>query len=442
MVNLIRGMALAGTVLGSVALLAGCQKEEILQGTRIDPRDVIEGASVPGPENVARPISLPKPQANADWPQRAGDAQHLLVNPALGAGVTQVWEAPIGQGDSYRYRLVAEPVVAAGQVFTLDSRGLVTATAAANGARIWQASITPAGDRADDATGSGLAYDGGRLYVTSTYGELVALDARTGAVIWRQRFDAGIGGAPTVADGVVYVVARDASAWAIQTSDGKVLWQLDAAPAPAGMGGASAPVVAGRAVIFPFATGEMLAAMRQGGIGLWQANVAGRRVGRGYSQVQDLTGEPVVAGNVVYAGSSAGKLSAFDLDSGTMLWTAQSGPTSPVQVAGGALFMTTDDAKLQRLDAATGRVIWSVDLPQYVREKIKKQNEIWVNYGPVLAGGRLFVPSSDGVLRVFDPVNGALVSQGVIPSGASTDPVVAGGTLYLVGRDGVLRAYR
>lgn len=56
--------------------------------------------------------------------------------------------------------------------------------------------------------------------------------------------------------------------------------------------------------------------------------------------------------------------------------------------------------------------------------------------------GRLFVASSDGVLRAFDPRSGGLVGQAAIPGGAATAPVVSGGTLYVTGQDGHLHAYR
>ncbi|HEY0275669.1 MAG TPA: PQQ-binding-like beta-propeller repeat protein, partial [Paenirhodobacter sp.] len=336
---------------------------------------------------------------------------------------------------------VAEPVVAGGRVFTVDSRGMVTATST-GGARLWQADATPPGDHSAEASGAGLAYDGGTLYVTSGFSQMVALDATTGAVRWRQDFDAGIGGAPTVSDGIVYVSVRDGSAWAVRASDGKVLWLINSAPGRAGMGGTSAPAVNGKMVVFPFATGEMIAAMKKQGMTLWEGQVAGGRIGRGYTVVSDLTGEPAIFGNTLYAGSSAGKLSAFDMETGTRKWTADEGANAPVQVAGGSVFLASDRGQIVRLDAATGAVIWAHDLPYYVQERQKKQAEIYVHYGPVLAGGKLFLASSDGLLRVFSPVSGALIAQAEIPGGAASDPVVAGSTLYVLSRDGNLLAFR
>lgn len=434
------GMGLA--VLGVAVALAACEKELVLEGERFEPREVLAGSAAP--EEITAPataISLPGQQANAEWPQRAGGATHHLVNASLGAGTTRVWSADIGQSSARKHRITADPVVGAGRIYTLDSRAQVVATAT-NGATLWQADLTPASDRADDASGGGLAYAGGKVYATTGFGELVALEAASGRELWRQKFDAGVGGAPTVSGDLVYVVARDSSAWAIRTDTGKVQWQLAGTPSNNAMTGVSAPAVNDRLAVFPFPSGELIGALKQGGLTLWQGKVAGARLGRAFTSVSDLTGDPVIVGDVVYAGSSSGRTGAFDLNAGTRIWTAREGAVSPVQVAGGSVFLVSDEARLVRLDAATGTEIWATDLPYYVKDKVKKQRDIRAHYGPVLAGGRLFVASSDGWLRVFDPASGSLLTQAEIPGGAASAPVVAGGTLYVVGSKAQLHAFR
>ncbi|SOB99494.1 PQQ-like beta-propeller repeat protein [Rhodobacter maris] len=430
-------------VLGVAIALAGCEKDVHLEGERLDPRALLADAASDPASAIEGPraLALPGVVTNADWPQRAGGPSHGIVNAALGQGLTPVWSAPIGAGQSRRYRIAAAPVAAGGRIFTLDSQSRLTATGT-NGATLWAADIAAPGDRDDDATGSGLAVADGKVFATSGFAELIALDAASGQILWRQDFDAGIGGAPTVYEGVVYVLARDGSAWAVEAADGKVVWQIGGVPGKVGMSGVSAPAITGKTVIFPFATGEMLALDRATGAPVWRAQLAGGRLGRGYTIVSDLTGDPVVIGDTVYAGSSAGRLGAFDAVTGVARWTATEGAVSPVQVAGGSVFLISDENKLMRLDAANGAEIWAVDLPDYVTDKIRKQNEIHVNLGPVLAGGRLFVVSSDGLLRCFDPSSGALIGQAELPGGAATDPIVAGSTLYVVSRNGQLHAFR
>lgn len=425
--------------------LAACgERDIILPGERLDPLAVTspDGPAVVGPAPVtSTALALAAPVTNGEWTHRAGNAAHQPGHLALGAGTARIFSANIGQGDDRRHRIAADPIVAAGRVFTLDSRARVTATAQSGGTA-WSADLTPALESADSASGGGLAYEAGRLYVTTGFGELVALDAASGGVLWRQRVEAPVGGGPAVAGGTVYVVARNNVGWAVRAADGKVLWQTSGTPSSSGVMGVAVPAVSGNTVVFPFSSGQLLAADTASGATLWTAQVAGSRIGRAIAAIRDLTGDPVISQGVVYGGSSAGRINAVDLASGIERWSAREGANSPVAVAGGSVFAVNDQAQLVRLDAASGGVIWRVDLPYYTDAKTKRQDRIHAHYGPVLAGGRLFVASSDGVLRVFDPASGQLVGQGAIPGGAAAAPVVAGQVLYVVSRSGQLHAFR
>lgn len=425
--------------------VSACGNRDVpLPGERLDPLAVTspDGPAVEGVPGVSSTVlSLPAPQVNGEWTHRAGNAAHAPGHVALGAGTSRIWSSPVGQGDGRRHRITADPIVAGGRVFTMDSRARVTATALSGGAA-WSTDLTPAGEPQDSASGGGLAYEGGRLYATTGFGELVAIDAASGGVLWRQRVDAAIGGGPAVQNGTVYVVARNNVGWAVRAADGRVLWQIAGNPAPAGVMGVSTPAVSGGTVVFPFSSGQLLAVDTDTGTTKFSAQVAGSRVGRAIATIRDVTGDPVIAGNVLYGGTSSGRIDAFDMATGTRNWSAREGAGSPVVVAGGSVFAVNDQAELVRLDAATGGVIWRVPMPHFTTDRVRRQDQVHVHYGPVLAGGRLFVASSDGVLRVFDPGSGALVGQGQIPGGAATAPVVAGQTLYVTGRDGQLHAFR
>lgn len=425
--------------------LAGCGgRDIILPGERLDPLAVISpgGPTIEAPPGVSSTaLSLAAPVTNAEWTHRGGNAAHAPGHLALGAGSQRLWSAPIGQGDSRRHRITADPVVAGGRVFTLDSRAQVVATAL-NGGRAWATDITPPLESPDSASGGGLAAEGGRVFATTGFGELVALDAASGRVLWRQRVNAAIGGGPAVQDGVVYVAARNSVGWAVRASDGRVLWQTSGTGSGSGVMGVSVPAVQGDTVVFPFSSGQLLAVDRQSGLTNWTAQIAGTRPGRAIAVIRDVTGDPVIAGGRVHAGTSSGRIDAVDLATGLRDWSAREGANSPVVVAGGSVFAVNDEAQLVRLDGATGGVIWRQALPYFTTERVRRQDAIHAHYGPVLAGGRLHVSSSDGMLRSFDPASGALVGQVAIPGGAASAPVVAGQTLYVVARNGQLHALR
>lgn len=434
----------AGIAVLLLLTVAACgERETILPGERLDPRAIgsPDGPVVEAPVATTSALSLPAMRVSADWTHRGGNAAHNSGHVALGAGTQQVFAAPIGQAAGKRHRITADPIVAAGRVFTLESVALVTATSQSGG-RAWSTDLTPAGESRESVSGGGLAYEGGKVFATTGHGQLVALDAVSGSILWRQDVGAPIGGAPTVENGVVYITNRSSTGFAVRASDGKLLWQVAGIPQPTAVMGVAAPAVSGDMVVFPFASGQVLAVDRETGIERWSAQVAGNRIGRAVAYIRDMTGEPVIAGDTIYAGTSSGRIAAFDRETGAQLWSAREGAGSPVLPVGNAVFAVNDQNQLVRLDRATGGLIWARDLPFYTDERVRKQDSIHVQYGPVLAGGRLFVASSDGVLRAFDPASGSTVSQTAIPGGAATAPVVAGQTLYVTGRDGNLYAFR
>lgn len=439
--------------LGLIALLAACgEREIILEGERFGTRVPLDETFPPEEgeetalaeaeeEEAPRPITLAAATTNADWPQRSANVQNRPPHVSFSAAPVELWAASIGQGNSRRNRITSDPVVADGRIFTLDAEARVQATSTGGGA-LWSADLTPGFERGGGISGGALAVQDNTLFATTGYGELVALDTTNGAVRWRQRLSAGIT-APTISGETVYVVSRNSEAWAIDTSNGRIRWQLPAAPPEAAvLSGGAAPAITDRLAIFPFGSGELVASLRLSGVRVWGTTVAGSRRGVAYNNLNDITGDPVVVGDRLYAGNQSGRVVALEAASGERIWTATDGAYSPVLPAGDSIFFVSDRNELIRVDAETGERIWGTELPLYVRERERRRKAVFTHFGPILAGGRLVVASGDGLIRMFSPETGELISTLPIRGGAAANPVAAGGVLYVVSADGRLHAYR
>ncbi|WP_390913928.1 PQQ-binding-like beta-propeller repeat protein [Pseudosulfitobacter sp. SM2401] len=438
---------LTGAAVVSAIFLGACSEPEvILQGKRETLRSVLQDPAEQinldeVAANQSRAISLGKTTNNASWTHGTGTQTYRTTHPALGSSLQLAWSANIGAGDSRKHRITADPVSDKGVIYTLDATSTVTATNT-SGATAWSKDIRPPRDSKDDATGGGLAVHEGTLYVSLGFGELVAMDAANGAVRWRQQLNATGSGQPTVSGNLVYVLAGDDTGWALDTKTGRIEWQITGAASVSNVLGAPAPVVADDLAIFAFGSGELQAVFRRGGLRRWDASILGERPGRALSNIDDVTGTPVVDGSVLYAGNQAGRIAAINVRSGARLWTARDGAVGPVWPAGDSVFAVTDKNELVRLDANDGSRVWGVQLPNFLKNKPRKTAEIFAHHGPIVAGGRVIVASNDGMLRSFDPRDGSLIASSEIPGGATTAPIVVGSTLYVVGRKGQLHAFR
>ncbi|MBU2993756.1 PQQ-binding-like beta-propeller repeat protein [Octadecabacter sp. 1_MG-2023] len=430
----------AFAALAVVGLLSACgEKDIILPGERLDIRgDLVDADAF---VNQALPVSLGAATANADWTHRNGGPTHLIAHPALGTALAPVFSTNIGQGNTRRLRITADPIVASGRVFTLDAESQVVATSTA-GETLWSRNLKPDTDNARDASGGGLAAAGSVILATTGFGEVVALDGATGGEIWRQDLDAPGTSAPTIVGDLAYVVARDGRAWAIELGSGRVRWTVSTTAPTANYSGGAGAAVNADVAIFPFPTGEVLAAFPEGGLRRWSTVVSGQRPGSAASNISDIAGDPVIDGNRVYVGNVSGRVVALELANGDRLWTATEGAVGPVWPAGGSLFLVNDIGELVRLDADTGTAIWRVELPGFAESRERRQKTRFAHYGPIIAGNRLIVASGDGLIRQFDPASGALVGTVEIAGGAASNPIVANGTLYVVSARGQLVAFR
>jgi outer membrane protein assembly factor BamB len=427
--------------LAAVVALAGCaNKDPVLPGERIPVRP----EDAPIASGARQGLGIPAPVVNAEWSHRNGAARGRLVNPALRPVPQLIWSVDIGAGDDKRTRVLTGPIVAGGLVFAMDAAGRVTAVTR-SGQVAWTRSVVPEGQQADAGPGGGFAESGGVLFVTTGFGEVFALDPASGGTLWRRTLEAPIRAAPAVAGGLVVVVQRDDNAFALDARTGETLWRVQGVGGTGLLGGAS-PAIDGQLAVIPFASGEVLGVLARNGLAVWGTAITGGRPGVARNNIVDVSGDPVIDGDTVFASNQAGRTIRLDSRTGERVWTIAEGSYGPAWPVGGSVFLLSDEGALVRADAATGELLWLVQLPELFPHRgffgRGKPFKTVAYYGPILAGGRLWVAGADGLLRGFNPADGAALAQVPLPGGAAAGPAVAGGVMYIATRDGHLLAFQ
>jgi outer membrane protein assembly factor BamB len=392
------------------------------------------------PATAASPMILPEPVANAQWAQVGGNASKSIGHVALGQSLGQAWVATIGQGANVRQRLAAAPVVADGRVFTIDTQSTVRAFDAQTGATAWSTQFGFERTNAASLYGGGVAYDGGRIYATNGLGYVAALDARNGGIIWQVRPGGPLRGSPTVAADSVYVMSQDNQIYSLKTSNGATNWSNAAALEIAGVFGAGSPAFGQGTVVAGFSSGELNAYRYENGRLVWQDQLQRTSISTSVATLSDVDASPVIDRGQVIALGQGGRMVALELISGQRIWELNIAGIETPWVAGDWVFVVTDDARLLAVARQTGKVRWISQLPAY-RNPNKKAGPIRYS-GPILAGGRLILVSTEGALINVDPQTGAVQNQTGIRAPVSLAPVVANSTLYVLDDNGRLHAFR
>lgn len=433
-----------GWVVAAAVALTGCsswlgEKEAPpLPGKRISvlSRDKALTAELKG-EPAA--IRLPPPEPNDDWPQAGGYANHAMHHMMVGDRLERAWRTGIGTGAGKRARLLAQPIVAEGRVFTLDAGAEVRAIDARSGEVIWKTDITPKNED-DTYSGGGLAYEDGVIFVSTGFAQVVALDTRTGKVLWRQTLSGPMRGAPTVRGGRVFVITVDNQTHALAAEDGSVLWTHQGIAEAATLLAGTSPAVDGNVVVVPYSSGELFALRVENGAVLWQDQLATVRRTENVSALTDIRGRPIIDRGRVYAIGHADLLVAIDLRTGNRLWEREIGGIQSPWIAGDVLYVVSNDNEAVALDARTGRILWVTQLQVWKDEEDREGRIIWA--GPVLASDRLILGSSHGKLLSLSPYTGQVLGMVDAPDGVTLQPVVALDTIFFLTNDADLVAYR
>lgn len=304
-----------------------------------------------------RPFPLPpatQPSDPSQPPRRDGQPLAQTVPAA------ERWSTTIGAST------FIPPVMTETHVFAAVPPASIAAFRLEDGAEAW---------RVDLAAEHPLALDEGRLFLAA--GEAVhCLDARTGAVVWRQ--PTGALSVPPLVHGGWVLTATGAEVVARRATDGAVVWQAALGPL------ARRPTIEGDALYLPLADSRVKSVALTSGALNWE-----RALGGAPSEIAALAGR-------VYVGSSDKYFYCLDAGDGETEWRRRVGAALVGRPAidAGRVYVAAMDNLLRALDRVSGALKWQVGLP------------FRPSAGPILFGTAVIVPGVTSELPTFDVKTG------------------------------------
>ncbi|MFL5761971.1 MAG: PQQ-binding-like beta-propeller repeat protein [Thermomicrobiales bacterium] len=241
---------------------------------------------------------------------------------------------------------------------------------------------------------SGVAA-GGTIYLPQDdRGEVIAVDAATGKLIWTAKVGVIAGSPPAVANGTVYVATAGPHA-EMQNNDPGYLIALDAVTGAekwrfeTGGSANASPAIDGDTVFVENVDQTLFAVDAQTGQERWHAALAEKPIDEPYANVLVQNATVAVAQGVVFAPNYNGTLFAIDVTDGHELWrfkTDGEAVNTPA-IADGMAYFTAPYSPggvgvrgwVYAVDASNGQKRWSVVAIEFNRS------------APAVADGSLFL---------------------------------------------------
>ena len=442
-------MALTGSAflvgcssIGDVFTLGNAEREAAEAADRAGRIAMVLGdeALEADPELASLPIILPVAESLSEWPEAGSQAAKVVGHVLAGEALQIAWSRNVGAGSDRNSALTAAPVANANHIYVLDADQRVHALDLQTGSPVWTRRIESSNERDRVGIGGGIALAGERLIVSSGFGLVTALDAETGSVIWTRETEAPMTGSPTIKDGRIFVTSNNNEVLAMSVETGQVQWSDQAIAEPARVLGSPSPAAVEDIVVVPYSSGEVIAYLASNGRRLWSDALS--RPGRftPISAINDIAARPVLAGGLVIVANQSGVTAAIDGRSGNRVWAQGIGSTQAPALAGDYVFIAGTDATLAALDAGSGRVFWATQMVPYRDMKDEKGR---LSYsGPIVAGGRVIVVSSQGDLVAFDPQTGQPLDRLDLKERVYLEPIAVGEHLFVLTDDARLIAIR
>ncbi len=338
--------------------------------------------------------------------------------------IREAWSSGVGDGNRI-LRLGLVPASDGSRIYAADNDGRVTAFDAARGKRLWRmkTGLPLAG-------GPGVGAD--HVVVGSSDGWVVSLASDDGSEQWRVNVASEVLAAPAVGPKAAYVRTVDGKLIALSLTDGQELWFVQQTMPRLSVRGTGSPVVDNSLVLCGFDNGRVAAYDINDGSVVWDVLVEPPSGRTEVERLADINATIAVIGEDVYAVGYQGRLVSLTRESGQILWSLEFSSYSGIGADLNNLYASGDTGDLLAVERASGRERWR-------RSDLAFRDLT----APTPFASTVVAGDFEGYVHFFDAASGEPVARVRAGSQRITSaPLVVGDTLYVLTDGGDLVAFR
>lgn len=337
--------------------------------------------------------------------------------------IKKLWSHGVGNGQGKGFYKI-QPAMKGDVIYAASADGELLAVDRSSGKKLWDTEL-------DIPLSGGVGVYEDTLLLGSNDGMVLRVDANSGALIWSSRLTGEVLSPPQSDGSIVVVNTLDGKLQGLDYETGESVWVYDSNVPVLTIRGTSTPIINGGSVYVGFANGRVLAFdIANGGI-IWEARVA---IAKGRSEIErivDVDGTMLLAGNELYVASYQGRVMAIDANSGRKLWQHNVSSFSGVSQGFGNVYVADEDGTVSAYLRTGQGDRWVQDALSY--RKLSR---------PTPVSSYLAVADFEGYVHLLSQVDGSFVGRVKADGdGVRADMLSDGNVLYVYGNSGDLIAY-
>ena len=333
------------------------------------------------------------------------------------------WSVSVGDGEGDGLYHI-NPLLEDGVVYVASSDGVVMAVNADSGKRLWETEL-------DLALSGGMGKYRESLFAGGEDGLVLRLRSDDGTEVWRVEVTGEVLAAPQSNGEVVIAQTYDGRLFAFDYETGERLWSYISDVPVLTLRGTSTPRIIGRNAVAGFADGKLVAVDLRSGNVSWEARIA---IPQGRSEIErivDIDGNFAVQGSELFVASYQGRLVALETNAGRKLWQRNVSSVSGVSLGFGNVYVADEDGTVSAYLRSGQGVRWqNIDLGYRGLSR------------PTPVSSYVAVGDFEGYVHLFSQVDGRIVGRTRVDSGGvRADMISSGNRLIVYGNSGELAAY-
>ena len=416
---------LAFFLLSSCALL-GDEDENILPGKRESVYDSEEKLIL----KANKRIELEKPKIISNWSQQHQNLKNHLFH--FSSNSTLKFEKRIKLGDINldKIQYITPPIISENTIFYSDNDFNIVSKNLETGKLNWNIKLEFEKDE-NFSLVSGFFLDNNTLFFSTGLGNIYSVDAANGKIKWFKKFGIQFSRPPVISKDKLFLVSDDNQLYAINKTNGDVMWSHLGNIEELSIIGGSKPAVDEGIIVVSYSSGEIFALNENNGSIIWFDNISTTNF-FSKTNINDIQSPICIEKGKLFVPTFSNKLLTYDLKTGKKSWDIRLSSISPMVISGETMYVIDINGKLMSIDKVSGKLLWAVQLRS-------KKGDSEINWsGPLLSSYKLLVVSSEGNVLSLSPFTGKTLSHIKFKESFISEPIQVNKKIYLISKEGSL----
>ena len=355
-----------------------------------------------------------------------------------------LWSTDIGKARSYR-TTVLQPAYNDGNIYTIDSNGLIHSINSSDGDENWSYSLNL------DVT-SGISFHNGYLFFGTFDGKIYGYDIdrlklsndffddlnvinllnkKTLDPDMMIELNSEVSAPITGMDEKIFVRLSDGDTLAINYKTSSIIWQYHGKNVTLNIKGSGSISTSFNNIFVARDDGTLISLSHDSGKLNWLTSISPRSGRNELESLRDVEMTPLLDDGIVFVGSYQGSLIAVDSLTGTLIWSNPMSVRSNLDTDEYNIYVATEDGSIFALDKYTGDIVWksSVNSKLFLTQSL-----VYENYIATL--------STSGHIVIVDRNTGNLLSlqELISPIDYQSRFLIIDKILYIVTKNGRLNS--